>query len=53
MDCYLIVKKQRNYSAASSRVCLDALEMSIKSAFDHSPNHSPNLSLDWGPDFQL
>jgi hypothetical protein len=27
--------------------------MSIKPAFDHSPNLSPNLSLDWEPDFQL
>jgi hypothetical protein len=46
-------KEKRNYSAAPSRFCLVALEMNTKPAFDHSPNPSPNLSLDWEPDFQL
>ena len=46
-------KEKRNYSAAPSRFCLVALEMNIKPAFDHSPNPSPHLSLDWEPDFQL
>jgi hypothetical protein len=44
-DCY--------YSAVQSRFRLDTLEMSIKPAFDHSPNHSLNHSLEGEPDFQL